>query len=238
MKNKSWKSNFLSWKRVFYIKISVMFKSMLLGGIVYFLALFPQGLLAQGGREMVDTLSLAEFRGIGLGINAVVYIRQGGFQQVTVRGPEVLLKDINLEVKDGIWEIRYASRMQASDTIRIDVVMKRISSLAVSGSGAIISDRPFKLSNVLELSLGGSGYMELQGTAPEVRANLAGSGRINAEGLEVQKAIISVAGAGEARLTVIQLLEASIAGSGKVWYQGSAQVKSSVAGSGFVRQIN
>lgn len=215
-----------------------MIRSMILGIVGYFLVLFPQGLLAQSQGMEKDTLILGEFRGISVGINAVVYIRQGEFQQVTVEGPEVLLKELVQEVKDGIWDVRYASRMQSTDTLRINVVMKRITMLTVGGSGAIISDRPLKLSNTLELSLGGSGYMELRGTAPELRANLAGSGKINAEGLEVQKATISIAGAGEARLTVIQNLEASIAGSGKVWYQGPAQVKSSVAGSGFVRQIN
>lgn len=206
--------------------------------IGYLLVVFPQEILAQSQGMEKDTLVLAEFRGISLGINAVVYIRQGEFQQVTVQGPEVLLKELVQEVKDGIWDIRYSSRMQSTDTLRINVVMKRITSLSVGGSGAIISERPLKLSSTLELALGGSGYIELQGTAPELRASLAGSGKINAEGLEVQKATISIAGAGEARLTAIQTLEASIAGSGKVWYQGPAQVKSSVAGSGFVRQIN
>ena len=215
-----------------------MMKSMVLGIVGYVLFLVPQGIMAQGQGVEKDTLVLAELRGISVGINAVVYIRQGEFQQVTVQGPEVLLKELTQEVKDGIWDIRYASRMQSADTLRIYVVMKRITSLIVGGSGAIIAERPLKLGNILELSLGGSGYIELRGTAPELRANLAGSGKINAEGLEVQKATISVAGAGEARLTAIQTLEASIAGSGKVWYQGPAQVKSSVAGSGFVRQIN
>lgn len=214
-------------------------KSVVLGIVGYMLFFVPQGIMAQGQGVEKDTLVLSELRGISVGINAVVSIRQGEFQQVTVQGPEVLLKDLVQEVKDGIWDIRYASRMQHSaDTLLINVVMKRITSLTVGGAGTIIAERPIRLSNILELSLGGSGYIELLGTAPELRANLAGSGKINAEGLEVQKASISIAGAGEARLTVIQTLEASIAGSGKVWYLGPAQVKSSVAGSGFVRQIN
>lgn len=192
----------------------------------------------QTAKTETKTLSLPEFRGIGLGINAVVRIRQGEFQEVVAQGPESLLDDIGLEVKDGIWDIRYSSRAQSADTIKINIVVKRLSSLAIGGSGTIISDRPLKLNTVLELSLGGSGSIELNGTAPELRVNLAGSGKINVEGLEVQKAVISVAGAGEARLTVINMLEASIAGSGKVWYNGPAQVRSSVAGSGFVRQIN
>jgi len=217
-----------------------MMKSILLGAVFCVGILLPKILPGQnqGGRAVTDTMALAEFRGIGLGINAVVYIRQGEFQQVTVQGPDALLQNLSREVKDGIWDIHYVDRTQASDSLRITIVMKRITWLAIGGSGAIVAERPLKLSNALELSLGGSGYIDLKGTAPELRANLAGSGKINAEGLEVQKAVISVAGAGEARITVIQSLEASIAGSGKVWYQGPAQVKSSVAGSGFVRQIN
>ena len=217
-----------------------MKKAMLISILVCSLSLllFGQIGFGQTARVATETLSLPEFRGISLGINAVVSIRQGEFQEVVAQGPGAALQDISLEVKDGIWDIRYSSRGQWADTIRISIVVKRLTSLAIGGSGAIISDRPLKLSTALELSLGGSGSIELCGTAPELRVNLAGSGKINVEGLEVQKATISVAGAGEARLTVINMLEASIAGSGKVWYNGPAQVKSSVAGSGFVRQIN
>jgi hypothetical protein len=219
---------------------TIMKGSMRMRIMGFCLFLLWSGRVAYGQTVKTDTktLLLTEFRGINLGINAVVLIRQGEFQEVVAQGPEALLQEISLEVKDGIWDIRYTGRTQSVDTIKINIVVKRLTSLAIGGSGAIISDRPLKLSTALEISLGGSGSIELDGTGPELRVNLAGSGKINLEGLEVQKAVVSVAGAGEARLTVINTLEASIAGSGKVWYNGPAQVRSSVAGSGFVRQIN
>jgi len=190
------------------------------------------------GPLMEQTWNLAAFHSMSLGITAKVLLRQGDTQKVVVRAQKNIFENIRQEVKEGVWQIQFEQKVKAHDSIFIWVTMPSFHNLTIGGSGAFISENAFTLKEEAELVLGGSGFFNLQGQAPSLKINVAGSGRAALTGFEADKVQVSIAGSGEVQVAPLQTLEASIAGSGRVLYSGNPVVRSSVAGSGTVKPIN
>jgi hypothetical protein len=104
--------------------------------------------------------------------------------------------------------------------------------LSISGSGNINLDTESK---ALETSIAGSGDMELSGKTKAFNADVAGSGDVKAFDLTADKCKVSIAGSGDCQVNAVLELGISIAGSGDVAYKGNpAKVRNSVSGSGEV----
>ena len=101
---------------------------------------------------------------------------------------------------------------------------------SMAGSGTIL------LSGVeaqkVTLNIAGSGLIQVAGTCSAVRADIGGSGDINAADLACQDGRAAILGSGDIKLWVTGSLDAKIAGSGNVSYYGAPQVTSSITGSG------
>lgn len=190
------------------------------------------------GPLMEQTWNLAPFHSLSLGITAKVWLRQGDAQRVVLRAQKNILENIQQEVKEGVWQIQFEQKVKAHDSVFIWVTMPSFRNLTIGGSGVFVSENAFVLKEEAELVLGGSGFFNLQGQAPSLKINVAGSGRALLTGFEADKVHVSIAGSGEAQVAPLQTLEASIAGSGRVLYSGNPSVRSSVAGSGTVKPIN
>ena len=106
----------------------------------------------------------------------------------------------------------------------------------MAGSGNVNID--FQTIEKVNISIAGSGNVNLAGKANEVDISIAGSGDANAERVIADDVKVSIAGSGLAKVTANKNLKASIFGSGDVYYKGTASnIKKSVLGSGKVRQL-
>ncbi|WP_425422142.1 head GIN domain-containing protein [Phaeodactylibacter xiamenensis] len=190
------------------------------------------------GKMSSSSAELRDFDGIALGISADVYVSQGEYN-VEVTGPEKSVDQVELNANGGTLGIgtKRGTRNWNSRGVKVYVTMPNLSSIAIGGSGDVKVKDNFNDMENLEISIGGSGNVEIAGKASRVEVSVAGSGDVDASGVDANRAEISIAGSGNVKVGEVDKLEVSIAGSGDVYYKGNPSVEKSVVGSGDVRKL-
>lgn len=193
-----------------------------------------RGTLTGEGPAVKEELSLDAFHSIGLSISGTVYLKPGATQKVVIEGQKNLIDNIKQEVTNGTWEIAFDKNVQGKADIKIYITLPTVKTLAIGGSGKIITQEAFNGLGTLKFSIGGSGNIEFAGTAESVNISIGGSGSVKAADLKVQSSKVSIGGSGNCYIEVAERLDVSIGGSGKVNYKGRPKINSSIAGSGKV----
>ncbi len=192
------------------------------------------------GKRVTKTLDLDEFKGIGVSIGAEVHLRQGNQQKVEIKAQQNIIDLIDKDVRSGKWRIKLekGTNLKRHDGIDIYITLPMIDELSVAGSGSIVGETDFTNVDDLEVSIAGSGDVELNGAGADLEVSIAGSGDVDLAGFKVADCEVSIAGSGDCEINVSGSLEVSIAGSGDVKYKGNPdKVKSSIHGSGDVRSF-
>ncbi len=213
------------------------------------------------------TLELPEFKSIYVNSGYTVYLKQTNKQEVKVEALADIYEATEIKVEDGILMINVERKPEAPNkslwakiddiklnpTMKVYVSMKDISALQVNGRGRIISENSIA-SDDLELSLTGSGSMEidvkgrkltsevsgsgsilLKGYATSNKISISGTGSLNAFNCELENATVRVGGSGIAEIKVSESLEVYVMGSGSVRHKGNTKkVTKKVYGSGTV----
>ncbi|GJM36185.1 MAG: DUF2807 domain-containing protein [Saprospiraceae bacterium] len=189
---------------------------------------------------VTKALSLDKFEGIGLGLVGTVHLYKGDQQKVSIEAQQNIIDNLNLEIKDGTWSISGLDKTKFKNykDVVINITIPTVDELSIGGHGTIISHDAFTGLKSLEMNIGGSGKIEMVGSADKVEINIAGSGTVEGKRLSAQSCGISIAGSGDAFIDVNDKLDVSIAGSGDVKYSGSPRVSSSIAGSGRVSTMD
>lgn len=209
------------------------------------------------GTEVTKTIDLATITGIGLGINADVFVKQGAKQEITIKGQENIIGNIKTKVNNGTWRIEFDKKVRKHEKIEIKITLAELKNLAVGGSGEITGEGKFKNVNELDLSiggsgeieidvdakkitcsLGGSGELELAGSCNDLSISLSGSGEIKAYDLKAKRCTVNAAGSGEVKVNASEDLDVSLAGSGDISYKGNPKVNKSIVGSGDVEKAD
>ena len=192
------------------------------------------------GPRVTKTIDLDDFTGIGLSLGADVHLEQGSKQKVTIKAQQNIIDLIQKEVRGGEWKIGFEKgiNLRRHDGIDIYITIPTVDKLAIAGSGSITGKNDFKNVKDLEVSIAGSGDVELSGSGDDLEISIAGSGNVELADFETNDCDVSIAGSGDCEIHVNGSLYVSIAGSGDVKYRGNpAKVKSKVAGSGDVRSF-
>ena len=201
---------------------------------------------------------LGHFTGVGLSLPAMVELRLGNTESITIETDDNLLPLIEAVIENGTLKVRATKNnlnMQTK-TMKIVIQAKTIDSIALGGSGSIDSDA--LRAGKLEFVLGGSGSIAVKGVEAEsVRIKVGGSGNFKSAGgavdtisvsiggsgdvdvgrVKARQASVSVAGSGEATLYAYESLNMTVAGSGDVNYYGDPKLSKSVAGSGSAKRL-
>ena len=204
------------------------------------------------GSIVTEDLRLDEFSGIELRIDAQVFLSEGDELEVSVKGQQNIIDELETRVRNGVWEIEYDDCVRNSDVLRIFITAPNLNYIAVNGSGKIQSDDILEV-NDLEIKNNGSGDIELSLQGDVVTARVRGSGKISLEGvastldldirgsgdaetfdLLVRDAQVEIDGSGDAQVHVSDFLEVMIDGSGDVYYKGEPDLKVTTRGSGKV----
>ena len=207
-------------------------------------------------------INVGSFSELSLGIPANLYLRQGSNESVEIDCDDDIFEDIEFDLRGDRLVIKKEgkgwdwSRGWRKSEVDIYVTMKAINAISVSGSGNIEGEGTLKTED-LELSVSGSGNMNLDlntddletrisgsgsimlaGDANEADARISGSGKVKAEGLTVKTIEARISGSGSCYITVEEAIEASISGSGSIYYAGDPnRVISNSSGSGKVRKL-
>lgn len=185
-----------------------------------------------------------------------VDVKAGQKFSVTAEGDPKVLDQLDIRVVDGRLRV---GRKDAKGKwfnndhgARVHVVMPRLTSAAVSGSGDLTAERgegDFNgaiagsgnltvadlRANAADLSIAGSGELSVAGSASKLSASIAGSGDIDAKRLTTASADVSIAGSGNVFGTVKGPASVSIVGSGDAELGGGAKCSVSAVGSGEAR---
>lgn len=208
------------------------------------------------GPNIVEVLNMNEFDGLNLKIAANVYITQGPVFEVSVEGQANVIRELELDVRNGFWEIEFDRCIRDMDDLRIYITMTDIRELQISGSGDIYGENIFITDDVdlrisgsgdmdlaldaddINTTISGSGDMRLEGTADDLVLNITGSGDFYAFGLACSSADIAIRASGDAEVLVDSVLDVRITGSGDVFYKGNPAIDSRISGSGDVVNAN
>jgi hypothetical protein len=192
----------------------------------------------------------------------------GGFDVELTQGPTASLKieiDDNLreyvvvEEHDGRLRIGFKDGVSISNSngMTLYITVPRLEEFKLSGSGKVTGKNRFTEGDHLDLSLSGSGEIDMEVNTPDLEADISGSGNITlrgetkdqnvnvsgsgnyqAEELKSENAKVSIAGSGNSRVFADGTLDVNIAGSGSVYYKGSATISRNIVGSGGVSKVN
>lgn len=189
------------------------------------------------GGVVTKTLKLDRFNEIGLAVVGEVFIHKGNTQKVTVEGQANIIDNLETEVKNGEWDIKFDRKTKNYKPLVFHITVPEIEGLAIAGSGSIIGEDDFDGMDRLSFSVAGSGNIEFAGSARKVSVSIAGNGDVDISDVKTEDCKVDIAGSGNCKIEVVESLSVSIAGSGDVIYKGSPRVSTSIAGSGRVRQM-
>ena len=209
------------------------------------------------GPETSRSFPVGNFSSIEVAGPYDVQVRTGGKPGVSVKGPEKLVDQMEVEVRGNELRIgQKKDRMFRSmhwgkgSTVTIEVSAPSLDGAAIAGSGDMNVDKvkgsAFRGSvagsgslsvaslevNTLKLSIAGSGDIDAAGTAADADYSIAGSGSVKSPKVTSKTLKASIAGSGDIRANVTDSANISIVGSGDVTVTGGAKCNVSKMGSG------
>lgn len=209
------------------------------------------------GRVVKVQRSVGGFSAVSLELPATVDLIQGRIEGLTIETDDNLVDLIDTVVERGVLRLRFKDRQVSVDSqgIRISLQARALEALSIGGSGtlrasqwagpklgcALAGSGRFSFERLdtdsLVLSLSGSGDFEAAGRADSLEVRMAGSGDLRVPGLSARKAVLAMAGSGDATVWARDSLTVNAAGSGDVAYYGDPVLVQSVLGSGTVRRL-
>ena len=210
------------------------------------------------GPVVSETREVPIHRNIYISVPAEVYIYQSPYQELTLEAQSNVLDAIETYVEGSELKIRLedGAGLGSHETILIYISSAMFNSIRLSGSVDLYSETSI-VTDVLDVSISGSGKVDLAVVANEVRASISGSGNmwlegsvINQEltisgsgdiysfGLDSETADVNISGSGEAEVRVEEFMKARISGSGSVYYKGYPEIDGKVSGSGNIVNVN
>jgi hypothetical protein len=214
------------------------------------------GCLRGNGNIVTERIFVPEFHSINLSTSGNVFITQGNEQRVEVELDENLLDDLRRTVRNGKWDIEFDRCINRINRFDIFITIPDIRSITISGSGEVFGENDF-VGDDLDLTISGSGNMDISFTGNTIDSKISGSGNMRLEGeidrldhevpgsgdlfafsLFTDIAKITTRGSGDSEVNVSDLLIVRITGSGDVFFKGDPETDISISGSGDVVKID
>lgn len=221
------------YKRIFGILIILGLSAMACS--IGTIAINPGGQIQGSGNVISENRPVSGFTSIVLRGSANVFVTFGETESVVVKTDDNILPLIETRVQNGqlIISTKNNTSFTSTDPVRVDVTMKSLDSINLSGSGII--NVPELSGDAIKVTLPGSGNINLAGEVNRVDISLGGSGIVSCSGLKAKTATVSLSGSGNVSVYASDSLDATLAGSGTIQYSGNpANVNKNVTGSGTI----
>jgi hypothetical protein len=183
-------------------------------------------------------------------------ITYGNDFHVELEGPSNIINHIQTIVDDKTLTFYTNECFNSVDKIKVYVTMPVVEAVWLKGSGNIVSTNTL-IANNLSIYLDGSGNIDIELDAAELRLYCMGSGNVDLYGLvdyefitidgsgdihtfnlEALETEVEIIGSGNVEVKTLNELDVSIRGSGSVYYKGNPNVRTSISGSGGVFDVN
>ncbi|MEK9603677.1 MAG: head GIN domain-containing protein [Flavobacteriaceae bacterium] len=188
-----------------------------------------------------------------------IHLQKGKEGKISVTASDNLHQYLKVESVNNQLKIRLKKgvNIRRNGHFKINIPFESLSKIGLSGSGVIHSKDPIK-TDLLEVSLSGSGDVnlplatekteiavsgsgdiELAGTSTNLNLKISGSADFEGLKLDTQNTSISISGSGDAKVVASRSLMAKISGSGSVVYKGRPEkVNTKISGSGSIKTID
>jgi hypothetical protein len=189
-----------------------------------------------------ETRNVDKFSKIAFRVPGKLYLRQGNTQKVEIEGDKNMLSIIETEVNGSSLVIHTPKKWnwRNDEKVTVYITVTDLEAVSVSGSGDVIGETLFKVSDI-ELNVSGSGGMNLEIAASgKVKADVSGSGNLQVKGTGRNfRSQLSGSGKVTMNMNISEDVVFSVSGSGKIDATGKAEeVKTTISGSGRVLASN
>ncbi len=201
-------------------------------------------------------LNLPSFSGVAFAIGGTISLSQAVDQKVIVHGDDALIGLLETPVAGDVLKIRFPGPREPTGGLDFDIQIPHVRHLGVLGAGSILGRGQFDVSNV-ELSVQGSGGIDLQVVGHHLSSTLSGSGALTLAGyadrqtielagsgdhrsyaLTCKEAGIRISGSGDVQARVTDRLAVRITGNGNVYYAGDPVLDVKITGSGRIIRVS
>lgn len=177
-------------------------------------------------------------------------LKQGDRDEAIV-APDSDAQDVELRVHNGRLVVHDTGswRFWSKSRPKIDVQLRDLRQLIISGASDVYATGPFKSENLtlhisgsglvrfdqlsaeqLRFIISGAGDGQLTGKVDDLRLSVSGKGKVQADQLRATNAVVQISGVGNAQLWVTDSLRVGISGVGTVEYWGDPKVSRSSTG--------
>jgi hypothetical protein len=208
------------------------------------------------GNAIRTTLDLPPFERLVLQSSLDIRLTRGNERHVEIEAAPNLVDLVSATVYNGTLTIRIEACFRAKGPFVVHITTPTLSGITIQGSGNVTSNGPVH-SEVLDLTIQGSGDLELdvetertsaiiqgsgdmvlRGTAGMLSARIQGSGDVRAADLQATDVKVDIMGSGDVMVNCNGVLDATIMGSGNIRHKGTPErIERTIKGSGTIQEI-
>ena len=152
----------------------------------------------------------------------------------TIRTDENLLHHVETSMNGKKLQLEWHGQLHPTHGMKVKLSSASMTGARLTGavrlSGTRLSGKGFYLEGT------GATRVTVDGAVNELMATMSGASKLDAEGLQVKTAELSISGAGKAEVSASDSLKVAISGAGKVTYNGNPTVEKHVSGAGTIRK--
>ncbi|GAB5564022.1 MAG: head GIN domain-containing protein [Winogradskyella sp.] len=199
--------------------------------------------------------STNDYNGVKVSGSLDVHLVEGNEGDISIKGDSNLMEYIITEVKNNnlVVKVKKGFYLKPSKSLIVTVPYESINNIGIAGSGDIKNSGTIKAdeldisvagsgdidlnvnTNSLESSIAGSGDIEITGKTENLVAKIAGYGSFNGSDLDSIDVTVKISVSGDADVVCNGNLIVRISGSGDVNYSGTPKNKDTkISGSGSV----
>ncbi|MEP6724196.1 MAG: head GIN domain-containing protein [Bacteroidota bacterium] len=186
-------------------------------------------------------------------------IASQGSYNIKVETDQNLLQYVETNVENGRLIVRFRQGISLTNFkgAKVYITAPELNAFETHGSGNINGQGKISDKNKIDVTISGSGDIQLELDCPEVKTETHGSGNITLSGqtknlscktngsgdvkvanLKAESVKLSIHGSGDNEVFASEALEVGISGSGDVHYRGEPKITTTVHGSGSVTKMN
>ena len=179
-------------------------------------------------------------------------VEQGTKHSFSITAEPKVVAAISAKVEGNVLRIISTDDFNTKKSIKIKVSLPALNNIALRSSGDILLNN-WKAGSLdllvsgsgtikalainadkIKAMIDGAGELSISGQCSNLKADIDGSGTIEAGDLITASAYTSINGSGDIKVRVTKLLHATVSGSGTINYQGNPKLTSTINGAGEV----
>ncbi len=193
--------------------------------------------IAGSGVLKVEERAVPAFTAIEQDNTGQIFITQGDTEKLTIESDDNVLPVLVSEVHNGVLRLSVETGKAYSGVKKLvyRITVRRLDRIDLRGT-ASANIKSVK-GQRLAVFLSGTGGLTATGKVTELRLSVSGTSSVDAHGLFVERANVSLTGTGSARLAVNKEIDAKLSGTGSLSYSGRAHINSAITGTGAIAKI-